>query len=74
VKDTGSARGGIQHGFCLILFLSIVFFSAPLVKDENSRLVINHSSINFGSVQVGGRAWRRLILTNSGSSRITIIQ
>ncbi|HVO60700.1 MAG TPA: choice-of-anchor D domain-containing protein [Terriglobales bacterium] len=74
MKDTGSARGGIQRGFCLLLFLSTILLSAPLAKAENTRLVINPASVNFGNVAVGSTTWRRITLTNSGWSRITLIR
>jgi HYDIN/CFA65/VesB-like, Ig-like domain/Cep192 domain 4/Abnormal spindle-like microcephaly-assoc'd, ASPM-SPD-2-Hydin len=55
---------------CGLVLLSVVLFAAS----ASGQLAVNPSTVNFGSVPVGNSVSQSVLLTNNGSSNLTISQ
>jgi Abnormal spindle-like microcephaly-assoc'd, ASPM-SPD-2-Hydin len=67
VKRLGSPR---RCGDCGLVLLNVLLLAATAA----GQLAVNPSTVNFGSVQIGGSASQSVALSNTGSSSLTISQ
>ena len=74
VIHSGSARRGIQRGFCLLFLLSSLLVFNSNASAGTGQLLVSPSSINFGSVPVGSSQTQSVTLSNSGGPKVTISQ